>query len=170
MRRVFHPEINGVKASPHRLRWMLSRGALAAPSDPWNFDASDVPPRQNGQRFDAIAPPVERRSRASLRSDTWRRKYRRVCSSAPNSRRRSRRPYRGSSGPTRTGVLDHRPYNPSVRDCPRLWRRVERRDRILVRLDLNLAVAPIESFPFVQHLLMVRVQRPWEAAPLQIDQ
>jgi DNA invertase Pin-like site-specific DNA recombinase len=23
---------------------MLSRGALAAPSDPWNFDASDVPP------------------------------------------------------------------------------------------------------------------------------
>src|SRR5258708_6845273 len=37
-----------VKASPHRLKWMLSRGALAAPSDPWNFDASDVPPRQNG--------------------------------------------------------------------------------------------------------------------------
>ena len=49
MRRVFHPETNGVKASPHRLKWMLSRGALAAPSDPWNFDASDVPPRQNGQ-------------------------------------------------------------------------------------------------------------------------
>src|SRR3981189_1623973 len=46
MRRVFHPETNGVKASPHRLKWMLSRGALAAPSDPWNFDASDVPPRQ----------------------------------------------------------------------------------------------------------------------------
>ena len=40
MRRVFHPETNGVKASPHRLKWMLSRGALAAPSDPWNFDAS----------------------------------------------------------------------------------------------------------------------------------
>src|SRR6266850_701773 len=50
MRRVFHPETNGVKASPHQLKWMLSRGALAAPSDPWNFDASDVPPRQNGQR------------------------------------------------------------------------------------------------------------------------
>ena len=44
MRPVFHPETNGVKASPHRLKWMLSRGALAAPSDPWNFDASDVPP------------------------------------------------------------------------------------------------------------------------------
>ena len=36
MRRVFHPEINGVKASPHRHKWMLSHGALAAPSDPWN--------------------------------------------------------------------------------------------------------------------------------------
>src|SRR3977135_3404559 len=42
MRWVLHPETNGVKASPHRLKWMLSRGALAAPSDPWNFDASDV--------------------------------------------------------------------------------------------------------------------------------
>jgi hypothetical protein len=50
MRRVFHLETNGVKASPHRPKWMLSRGAPAAPSDPWNFDASDVPPRQNGQR------------------------------------------------------------------------------------------------------------------------
>ena len=39
MRWVLHPETNGVKASPHRLKWMLSRGALAAPSDPWNFDA-----------------------------------------------------------------------------------------------------------------------------------
>jgi hypothetical protein len=44
---VFHPETNGVKASPHRLKWMLSRGALAAPSDPWNFDAAPVSPRQN---------------------------------------------------------------------------------------------------------------------------
>jgi hypothetical protein len=52
---VFHPETNGVKASPHRLKWMLSRGALAAPSDPWNFDASDVPPRQNGQRDSCMA-------------------------------------------------------------------------------------------------------------------
>ena len=58
MRRVFHPETNGVKASPHRLKWMLSRGALAAPSDPWNFDASDVPPRQNGLlRLRAIHGP-----------------------------------------------------------------------------------------------------------------
>ena len=30
MRRVFHPETNGVKASPHRHKWMLSRGALAS--------------------------------------------------------------------------------------------------------------------------------------------
>jgi hypothetical protein len=45
MRRVFHPETNGVKASPHRHNWLLSRGALAAPSDPWNFDATDVSPR-----------------------------------------------------------------------------------------------------------------------------
>src|SRR5258708_39463090 len=36
MRRVLHPETNGVKASPHRLKWMLSRGAAADPSDPWN--------------------------------------------------------------------------------------------------------------------------------------
>src|SRR5260370_40353587 len=48
MRRVFHPETNGVKASPHRLKWMLSHGALAEPSDPWNFDAAPVSPRQNG--------------------------------------------------------------------------------------------------------------------------
>jgi hypothetical protein len=65
MRRVFHPETNGVKASPHRLKWMLSRGALAAPSDPWNFDASDVPPRQNGQR-----PNAHLRTRAASRR-TW---------------------------------------------------------------------------------------------------
>ena len=39
-----------MKASPHRHKWMLSRGVPAAPSDPWNFDASDVSPRQNGQR------------------------------------------------------------------------------------------------------------------------
>ena len=34
MRRMFHPETNSVKASPHRLKWMLSRGAPADPSDP----------------------------------------------------------------------------------------------------------------------------------------
>jgi len=48
MRRVFHPETNGVKASPHRHNWLLSRGALAAPSDPWNSHAAPVSPRQNG--------------------------------------------------------------------------------------------------------------------------
>src|SRR5882757_8066033 len=47
MRRAFHPETNGVKAGPHRLKWMLSRGALAAPSDPWNSHAAPVSPRQN---------------------------------------------------------------------------------------------------------------------------
>jgi hypothetical protein len=67
MRRVFHPETNGVKTSPHRLKWMLSRGAPAAPSDPWNFDASDVPPRQNGQRFMIWHAPQPYRLRRSAR-------------------------------------------------------------------------------------------------------
>src|SRR5258708_6409194 len=39
------PEKNGVKASPHRHNWLLSRGALAAPSDPWNSHAAPVSPR-----------------------------------------------------------------------------------------------------------------------------
>src|SRR5258708_9562354 len=37
-----------VKASPHRHKWMLSHGAPADPSDPWNSHASPVSPRQNG--------------------------------------------------------------------------------------------------------------------------
>ena len=49
MRRVFHPETNGVNASPHRLKWMLTHGAPADPSDPWNSHAAPVSPRQNGQ-------------------------------------------------------------------------------------------------------------------------
>src|SRR5712672_2428020 len=48
MRRVFHPETNGVKASPHRHKWMLSHGAPADPSDPWNSHAAPVSPRQTG--------------------------------------------------------------------------------------------------------------------------
>src|SRR5882757_3137821 len=36
-----------VKASPHRLKWMLSHGAPADPSDPWNSHAAPVSPRQN---------------------------------------------------------------------------------------------------------------------------
>src|SRR5258707_11298140 len=44
MRRVFHPETNGVKASPHRHKWMLSHGAPADPSDPWNSHAAPVSP------------------------------------------------------------------------------------------------------------------------------
>src|SRR5258705_79118 len=48
VRRVFHPETNGVKASPHRHKWMLSHGAPADPSDPWNSHAAPVSPRQNG--------------------------------------------------------------------------------------------------------------------------
>src|SRR5712671_6398605 len=39
-----------VKASPHRHKWMLSHGAPADPSDPWNSHAAPVSPRQNGQR------------------------------------------------------------------------------------------------------------------------
>jgi hypothetical protein len=42
------PETNGVKASPHRHKWMLSPGAPADPSDPWNSHAAPVSPRQNG--------------------------------------------------------------------------------------------------------------------------
>ena len=36
-----------VKASPHRHKWMLSHGAPADPSDPWNSHAAPVSPRQN---------------------------------------------------------------------------------------------------------------------------
>ena len=63
MRRVFHPETNGVKASPHRHKWMLSHGAPADPSDPWNSHAAPVSPRQNGQhRWQKIRTnnPLER--------------------------------------------------------------------------------------------------------------
>src|SRR5258705_4594867 len=44
MRRVFHPETNGVKASPHRHKRVLSHGAPADPSDPWNIHAAPVSP------------------------------------------------------------------------------------------------------------------------------
>jgi hypothetical protein len=37
MRWVFHPETNGVKASPHRHKRVLSHGAPADPSDPWKY-------------------------------------------------------------------------------------------------------------------------------------
>src|SRR3981189_3101758 len=48
MRRVFHPETNGVKACPHRHKRVLSHGAPADPSDPWNSHPAPVSPRQNG--------------------------------------------------------------------------------------------------------------------------
>src|SRR5882757_4540224 len=52
MRRVFHPETTGVKASPHRHKRVLSHGAPADPSDPWNIHAAPVSPRSNfGARF-----------------------------------------------------------------------------------------------------------------------
>src|SRR3981189_619530 len=54
MRRVFHPETNGVKASPHRHKSMLSHGASADPSDPWNSHAAPLSPRQNGQRNECL--------------------------------------------------------------------------------------------------------------------
>ena len=47
-----------VKASPHRHKWMLSHGAPADPSDPWNSHAAPVSPRQNGQSDAAIGLPV----------------------------------------------------------------------------------------------------------------
>jgi hypothetical protein len=40
MRRMFHPETNGVKASPHGINGC----SAVAHSHPWDFDASDVPP------------------------------------------------------------------------------------------------------------------------------
>src|SRR6267154_1798534 len=46
MRRVFHPETNGVKASPHRHKRVLSHGAPADPSDPWNIHAAPVSPHR----------------------------------------------------------------------------------------------------------------------------
>src|SRR5712671_3844903 len=52
MRRVLPPRDKRVKASPHRHKWMLSHGAPADPSDPWNSHAAPVSPRQNGQTFD----------------------------------------------------------------------------------------------------------------------
>src|SRR5882757_8619156 len=48
MRRVLPPRDKRVKASPHRHKWMLSHGAPADPSDPWNSHAAPVSPRQNG--------------------------------------------------------------------------------------------------------------------------
>src|SRR5260370_1324151 len=48
VRREFHPETNGVKACPHRHKRVLSHGAPADPSDPWNSHAAPVSPRQNG--------------------------------------------------------------------------------------------------------------------------
>src|SRR6202051_2467577 len=47
MRRVLPPRDKRVKASPHRHKCMLSHGAPADPSDPWNFDSSGVPQCEN---------------------------------------------------------------------------------------------------------------------------
>ena len=58
MRRVFHSETNGVKASPHRHKWMLSHGAPADPSDPWNSHAAPVSPRQ--MAFRRVSPVLVR--------------------------------------------------------------------------------------------------------------
>jgi hypothetical protein len=38
-----------VKASPHRHKWMLSHGAPADPSDPWNSHAAPVSPSSVGR-------------------------------------------------------------------------------------------------------------------------
>src|SRR5882672_2881693 len=63
MRQVFHPETNGVKASPHRHKRVLSHGAPADPSDPWNIHAAPVSPR--GPSFGVSRMPrLETRLRA----------------------------------------------------------------------------------------------------------
>ena len=59
----YHPETDGESYSPHRHKWMLSHGAPADPSDPWNSHAAPVSPRQNGQhRWQKIRTnnPLER--------------------------------------------------------------------------------------------------------------
>src|SRR5882757_10168964 len=99
MRRVFHPETNGVKASPHRLKWMLSRGALAAPSDPWNFDASDVPPRQNGVRRNVTKAECPDWKRAHAPSTAHISPFTARCLVVGRHRRpRGKRPGRASGG------------------------------------------------------------------------
>src|SRR4030081_1462423 len=50
------PPRQTVKASPHRHKWMLSHGAPADPSDPWNSHAAPVSPRPNGQAVPAGVP------------------------------------------------------------------------------------------------------------------
>ena len=67
MRRVFHPETNGVKASPHRHKRVLSHGAPADPSDPWNIHAAPVSPRQNGSACKAPVTAAERMRRLRAR-------------------------------------------------------------------------------------------------------
>src|SRR5712672_442800 len=66
MRRVFHPETNGVKASPHRHKRVLSHGAPADPSDPWNIHAAPVSPRQN-----VFRPRSERGAGMRIKSRHW---------------------------------------------------------------------------------------------------
>src|SRR5712671_5088513 len=48
-----------VKASPHRHKWMLSHGAPADPSDPWNSHAAPVSPRQMAFRSRRRRRPFE---------------------------------------------------------------------------------------------------------------
>jgi len=67
--RVFHPETNDVKASPHRHKWMLSRGAPADPSDPWNSRAAPVSRRQNWLPHRPAPTEFTRSTAASLARD-----------------------------------------------------------------------------------------------------
>jgi hypothetical protein len=64
MRRVFHPETNGVKASPHRHKRVLSHGAPADPSGPWNIHAAPVSPHRQTTGADEKA---DGRARSNLR-------------------------------------------------------------------------------------------------------
>src|SRR5712675_1766452 len=60
------PETNGVKASPHRLKWMLTRGAPADPSDPWNGGRQELVVDQGLQRIAERVLGVNRLCEPSL--------------------------------------------------------------------------------------------------------
>src|SRR5258705_12470999 len=127
-----------VKASPHRHKWMLSPGAPADPSDPWNSHAAPVSPRQNGQ--------VRRRPREigflSSRSEGMADQ-----AGKPHHTYRSNQPV-GSSGPKRRprqlvrqydhldGAVD--PQRPAVA-CP-----IRARGHLRAQVSSNPAIPEIE--------------------------
>src|SRR4051812_13817042 len=54
-----------VKASPHRHKWMLSHGAPADPSDPWNSHAAPVSPPVPMAGLEQVAVRLQHEPRAA---------------------------------------------------------------------------------------------------------